>query len=78
MAYITSVIGSITSLPIVVVSKYSVYPNYEKLKKKGCLGNGDGNDAVFYKGIETAEIPMGCIDYKDDVCALFDCMVDLY
>ena len=44
----------------------------------GFFGNGDGNDAVFYKGIETAEIPMGCIDYKDDVCALFDCMVDLY
>lgn len=43
----------------------------------GCLRNGDGNDAVFYNGNETAEIPIGCIDYKDDVCELFDCMVDL-
>ncbi|MBN2488852.1 MAG: hypothetical protein JXA98_07480 [Methanosarcinaceae archaeon] len=43
----------------------------------GCLDDGDKDGAVYYKGIETAEIPEGCIKYQDDVCGLFDCMVDL-
>ncbi len=35
-----------------------------------------GEQAVF-KGIQTATIPQSCADYKNDVCGLFDCMVEM-
>lgn len=41
----------------------------------GCTDDNDQDDA-FYKGIESAPVPDECIDYKDDVCALYDCMVE--
>lgn len=41
----------------------------------GC-GQGDDNLSV-YKGIPSAEIPGDCLAYRDDICSLFDCMVDL-
>ena len=31
---------------------------------------------LLFKGIEGASVPVECADYKDDVCSLFDCMVD--
>ena len=34
------------------------------------------DETRLYKGIEGAEIP-GCVEFKDDVCGLFDCMVDM-
>ena len=37
----------------------------------GCDGN-----VSLYKGITDAEIPDDCINFKEDVCELFDCMVD--
>ena len=40
----------------------------------GCDGN---DDLKLYKGIPTAEIPGECLAYTDDICGLFDCMVDL-
>ena len=37
-----------------------------------------GPDALkYYRDIETAEITKDCIDKREDVCQLFDCMVDL-
>ena len=33
-------------------------------------------NVTFYKGIEGAEIPNSCVQYANDVCGLFDCMVD--
>ena len=37
----------------------------------GCTG-----EPSVFKGIQTAEIPQSCVDYKNDVCGLFDCMVE--
>lgn len=37
----------------------------------------NGDSTKHYKGIATAEIPQECMESSDDVCALFDCMVDL-
>ena len=42
----------------------------------GCTSNHDQNDDNLYKGIASAEIPEHCIEFKDDICGLFDCMVD--
>lgn len=36
----------------------------------GCLDS----EKTYYKGIPTAEIPEECIQYKEDICPLFDCM----
>ena len=44
------------------------------LLSAGCINGKD--DVVLFKGITTAEIPQECSEYEDDVCALFDCMVD--
>lgn len=46
------------------------------LLSAGCITDPDKDDPVLFKGIATAEIPLECSEYKDDVCALFDCMVD--
>lgn len=45
----------------------------------GCSGNLGEDDlsASWYKGVTDAEIPGVCLDSQDDVCTLFDCMVDL-
>jgi len=44
----------------------------------GCLdGNQGEDDLKLYKGISTAEIPGECLQFKDDVCGLFDCMVEM-
>ncbi len=44
----------------------------------GCLEPPvNGNGSKLYKGIATAEIPQECRESGDDVCALFDCMIDL-
>ncbi len=44
----------------------------------GCLdGNQGEDDLKLYKGISTAEIPGTCLQSRDDVCELFDCMVNL-
>jgi len=42
----------------------------------GDLGEDDLS-ASWYKGITNAKVPGACLDSQDDVCALFDCMVDL-
>ncbi|MBU2638983.1 MAG: hypothetical protein KJ955_08475 [Nanoarchaeota archaeon] len=44
----------------------------------GCNDNLGKEDlvAMWYKGITNAKIPDKCLDYKEDVCGLFDCMVD--
>ncbi len=34
------------------------------------------DDLRRFKGIASAEIPISCLSDRDDVCALFDCMVD--
>lgn len=40
-------------------------------------GCGRGNDDLrLFKGIPTAEIPDKCIQYGNDVCSLFECMVE--
>jgi len=39
----------------------------------GCFEPAEPN---FFNGIETALIPEDCVEYKEDVCGLFDCMVD--
>ena len=41
----------------------------------GCIIDDENND-VLYKDIESAEIPSSCVEHKDNVCALFDCMVE--
>lgn len=45
----------------------------------GCSGNLGEDDLSYnwYKGITDAEIPGACLDDRNDVCGLFDCMVDL-
>lgn len=44
----------------------------------GCVVNNQGEDDLkLYKGIPSAEIPGTCLEFKNDVCGLFDCMVDL-
>lgn len=44
----------------------------------GCVANNQGEDDLkLYKGIPSAEIPGACLESKNDVCDLFDCMVDL-
>ena len=34
------------------------------------------DDLRLFRGIPTAEIPQDCRGFRDDVCGLFDCMVD--
>ena len=48
------------------------------LFSSGCITDIDPekDDKILFRGITTAEVPPECSDYKDDVCALFDCMVD--
>jgi len=45
----------------------------------GCSGNLGEDDLShsWYKGITDAEIPGKCLDDRGDVCALFDCLVNL-
>ncbi len=43
----------------------------------GCLGPDPNDDLKLYKSIPTAEMSPECIENGNDVCALFDCMVDL-
>ena len=44
----------------------------------GCVdGNQGADDLKLFKGIATAEIPGECLDFREDVCGLFDCMVDM-
>ncbi len=44
----------------------------------GCLNQEwlDKQDLVFYKGIESAQVPPECGEETGNVCMLFDCMVD--
>jgi len=42
----------------------------------GCGKNMGDDDLSRYKGIAWAELPNNCIEHNNDVCALFDCMVD--
>ncbi|MBD3388921.1 MAG: hypothetical protein GF416_07630 [Candidatus Altiarchaeales archaeon] len=43
----------------------------------GCLYDWRGKeDSTFYGGIESAVVPERCAGDVDDVCALFECMVD--
>ena len=42
----------------------------------GCLCGGTPDETHYFKGIESAPIPNGCVEYGEDVCGLFDCMVD--
>jgi hypothetical protein len=42
----------------------------------GCFGPNPPDDLRRYKGIAWAEIPGGCLEYREDVCGLFECMVD--
>ena len=47
------------------------------IASSGCLEPPiNGNGTKLYKGIATAEIPQECIESGNDVCALFDCMID--
>ena len=48
------------------------------LFSSGCITDIDpeNDDKILFRGIATAEVPPECSEYKDDVCALFDCMVD--
>jgi len=39
----------------------------------GCFGP---NEPTYFKEIKTASIPGSCVEFKDDVCGLFGCMVD--
>ncbi|MCK5040298.1 MAG: hypothetical protein KAR87_04995 [Candidatus Aenigmarchaeota archaeon] len=43
-----------------------------------CIGpdNQGEDDLNRFKGISTAEIDSNCVEYRDDVCALFECMVE--
>lgn len=41
----------------------------------GACGRGE-DDLRLYEGIPTAEIPGNCIEFREDVCRLFECMVD--
>jgi hypothetical protein len=41
-----------------------------------CFGPNPPDDLSLYKGIAWADLPNKCINHGDDVCALFDCMVD--
>lgn len=41
----------------------------------GCISDDNQVDNL-YKGIATAVIPDECIEFKDDVCALYECMVE--
>ena len=38
--------------------------------------NQGEDDLNRFKGISTAEIDSNCVEYRDDVCALFECMVE--
>jgi hypothetical protein len=40
----------------------------------GCAGDVSNSD-LWYKGITNANVPDTCLSYKEDVCGLFDCMV---
>jgi hypothetical protein len=41
-------------------------------------GCGDGKlEPDLFKGIEGVYVSEDCVEYKDDVCGLYDCMVDL-
>jgi len=52
-------------------------PVFFAIVLSGCLdGNLGDDDLKLYKGIPTAEIPGECLQFRDDVCGLFDCMVD--
>ncbi|MFH1404054.1 MAG: hypothetical protein ABIH11_07290 [Candidatus Altiarchaeota archaeon] len=44
----------------------------------GCMdgGNQGDDDLRRYKGIAWAEIPQECRGERDDVCGLFECMVE--
>ncbi len=42
----------------------------------GCIGVNGKDDPTLFKEITTAEIPEACLEYRDDVCGLFDCTVD--
>ena len=35
-----------------------------------------GPDSMQYKSIEGTQVVAKCLEYKDDTCGLFDCMVD--
>lgn len=41
----------------------------------GCT-DGEPSGEHLYKGIPSAPVPDACAEYKDDACALFECMVD--
>jgi len=41
----------------------------------GC--NSVPDDLSYFNGISTAKIPQKCLEYKDDVCGLFACTVDM-
>jgi len=44
----------------------------------GILSWDSGEDELnIFKGIPSAEIPKKCLEYRNDVCGLFDCMVDM-
>ena len=42
-----------------------------------CFGPNPPDDLSIYQGIPTAHIDQNCLGEMNDVCALFDCMVDL-
>lgn len=42
-----------------------------------CERDMGDDDLRRYKGIAWAEIPGNCLEYREDICELFDCMVDM-
>ena len=47
------------------------------LVSAGCITDSGNDNSIISDKISEAEIPKECLEAKDDVCALFDCMVDL-
>ena len=43
----------------------------------GCLDDFGGREKIVFKDIDHAIVPAECADVKNDVCGLFDCMVDM-
>ncbi len=41
-----------------------------------CISNGGEDDLRLFRGIPAAEVPGKCLEHRDDVCGLYDCMVD--
>ena len=54
-------------------TKYLIILVFLVIVFSGCTEPQEPN---FFKGIKTAPIPESCVEYNENVCGLFDCMVD--